>query len=251
MDIAGWYHPDALVGVWEIRYPGTDGLINDSYVELLELRGDGTFAWNPPPLWVKPDGRWGVTGTEGTSELKLHFEERRGKTFRGNWLVLTNLRVGEREERAIHWQRTQSGAVVFDDRIFAGRAVRKTQPAVSTTDTARYPHLIVRIMATVYQHQSIQIRVGTPKVEVVNGHCAVQHPAPFAADGTVGTACRALLIAGVQTAVRAVGLRMCIVWAPKDCTYVEANSIHEFAEPPSGGVRTVNFEFQPQRYEPL
>jgi hypothetical protein len=116
-------YADELLGYWEIRYPGTDGLINESDVESLELRLDGT--WNPTPLWAKPEGRWGITVREGTGQVRLYFEERPGGAVRGHWLVLNTLRFGENEERMIHWQRTRYGAAVFADRILTGRWVAK------------------------------------------------------------------------------------------------------------------------------
>jgi hypothetical protein len=113
-----------------------------------------------------------------------------------------------------------------------------------------YPHLVVRLIATVYQNERIRISVGPPAVEVVNRQCVVSHPAPFAADGSMSLACRALIIDGVQAAVRKLRLRMCVVWGPSACTYVEADSVREHAEPPSGGIRSVNLEFKPLLYAP-
>jgi hypothetical protein len=123
--------------------------------------------------------------------------------------------------------------------------------ADSSTNTVTYPHLVVRIFAAVYQREGIEIRVGPPAVEIVNRRCAVQHPEPFAADGTISAACRALLIQGVQSAVRQLRFRICIVWAETRCTYVETDSTHEGTEPPSGGVLPGELAFMPQRYEPV
>jgi hypothetical protein len=125
---------EELLGSWEIRYPGDDGMINESYAERLDLRSDGTYSWSPTPLWARPgSGRWGVAGDPATRELKLYFEGRRG-ALRGQWLVYMTLRAGERTERLIHWQRTQYGAVVFSDRILTGRwlgAAKRTETPAS------------------------------------------------------------------------------------------------------------------------
>jgi hypothetical protein len=115
------HYLDELLGCWEIRYPGKDGMIVKSHVESLELKVDGTFSWNPTPLWVKPEGRWSIAGNPQTQQMKLYIEQRKGHTFRGEWLVLTTLRFEEREERMIHWQRTQYEGVVFKDRVLTGR----------------------------------------------------------------------------------------------------------------------------------
>jgi len=114
----------------------------------------------------------------------------------------------------------------------------------------RYPYLVVRIFVAFYQRERIDIRVGPPAVEFVNRRCFVQHPAPVEDDGTVSAACRAVLIEGVQAAVRRLPFRMCVVWSERDCTYVETDAIFESAQPPCGGVQPVELDFQQQRYEP-
>jgi len=120
--------------------------------------------------------------------------------------------------------------------------------------SATYPYLVIRIFYAIYERERIRIRVGPPAVEFVNRRCFVQHPMPFAADGTVSPACRELLILGVQAAVRRLRFRMCIVWAESSCSYVETDRINESREPPSGGSAPgsapFELEFKPQRYEP-
>jgi len=113
-----------------------------------------------------------------------------------------------------------------------------------------YPHLVVRIFAAVYQRERIRVQVGPEAVEIIAGRCLVQHPAPLLPDGTMSPACRELLIAGVQSAVRQRHLRMCIVWAPTSCTYVEPDSTSDTAPPPSGGDQGVRLEFEPLRVGP-
>src|ERR1035441_427420 len=85
---------EELLGHWEIRYPGPDGMIVADYIESLELRIDGTFSWHPTPLWAKQNGRWGVTVDEESGQIRLYFEERNGGTYRGNWLVLAAVPLG-------------------------------------------------------------------------------------------------------------------------------------------------------------
>lgn len=113
-----------------------------------------------------------------------------------------------------------------------------------------YPYLIVRIFTAIYQRERIAFCIGPPVVEIVNRSCFVQHPAPFAADGTVSPACRALLLAGVQDAVRRLPFRMCVVWAAQACTYVETDSMFDSDQPASGGSQPIELQFKPQHFEP-
>ncbi len=246
------YH-DELLGNWEICYPGPDGKLHLGYVESLELRADGHFSWNPTPLWVKPEGRWGVATDADTGSWKLYFEERRGVSFRGANLVITNFVVGGTQELRMHWQRTCSGAVVFEDRIWCGRKVAGDASVSGVTPTrsdTAYPYLVVRVFAAVYQQEAVRIVIGTPAVDLTHGRCTVQHPKPLSADGQISPSCRALLVDGVQQAVRKRGLRMCIVWGKTACTYVEADSIKEHSVPPSGGSVPATLEFEPTQYTP-
>lgn len=238
---------DELLGHWEVRYPDRVGMLVVDYAEHLELRADGTYLWTPAPLWTKPKGRWGLAGNWEANQLKLYFEEHRG-TFRGQCLVLTDLKIGALTERFIHWQRTQYGAVVFEDRILAARwlGMAYYRPIIRRP----YPRLVVRIFPAFYQRESIDIRVGPASVDVANRRCRVQHPTPRATDGSITAECRALLIAGVQAAVRRSNLRMCILWTPASCTYVEADTVIDAQEAPGGGEVPVNLQFEPQRYDP-
>jgi hypothetical protein len=237
---------DQLLGHWEIRYPERPGIERD-YAEHLQLRSDGVYTWEPTPLWAKPEGRWGVAGNWEANELNLYFEERRG-TFRGQCLVLTDLKVSGRTERYVHWQRTHYSAVVFADRILAGRwlGLAYWRPMIRRP----YPRLVVRIFPAFYQQEAIEIRVGPPAVDVVNHRCRMQYPTPRATDGRITPECRALLIAGVQSAVRRLKLRMCILWSPASCTYVEADLVSDATAPPSGGELPGNLEFKAHCCDP-
>jgi hypothetical protein len=116
---------EELLGHWEIQYPGPDGMIVEDYVETLELRIDGTFAWDPTPLWAKQEGRWGITVGDETGQIRLYFEERNGGTYRGNWLVLAALPLGGHTVVMLHWQRTWADAVIFNDRVLVARQVAR------------------------------------------------------------------------------------------------------------------------------
>jgi hypothetical protein len=121
--------------------------------------------------------------------------------------------------------------------------------AECTTGRTIYPYLVIRVFAAVYQRERIRIQTGPPLVELVYRRSVVQHPVPFAADGTtLNPDCRALLTHGVQAAVRGLGFRMWIVWAKSSCTSVEADRMSPAGEP-SGGL-PVAIEFTPQHHEP-
>lgn len=103
--------------------------------------------------------------------------------------------------------------------------------------TMSYPHLVVRIMSGVYQRESIRFLSGEGEVLVASGRSFVRYPNPFTEAGEVSAGCRDLLIRGVQAAVRATRLRMCIVWSRDSCTFVELDSVEDSDDPPSGGIQ--------------
>jgi hypothetical protein len=112
--------------------------------------------------------------------------------------------------------------------------------------TTTFPHLIVRIQAVVYQRERIDVRIGAPAVGIYSGgRSYVQYPEPFNSDGTLSTACREMLIIGAQAAVRIYEFRICIVWSPTSCSYVETNAINHSTNLPSGGLtvpRPIDFQ---------
>ena len=106
-------------------------------------------------------------------------------------------------------------------------------------EQGRYPYLVIRLMAGVYQREPLDIQPGKPSIHVGHRSSSVRHPEPFNADGSVSKACRALLVMGVLNAVRRTGFRMCVVWDPENCTFVERDGkCEESATPPSGGLGT-------------
>lgn len=105
---------EEVLGAWDIKYPGPDGMITEAYVERLELRRDGTYSWNPAPAWAPKTGKWGVVRTQD-GKLRLCFEEKQGR-LRCNYLVLMQIEKGG--PFFLNWQRTRADAVVFTDRVF-------------------------------------------------------------------------------------------------------------------------------------
>ena len=105
---------EEMFGSWNVKYPGPDGMIEQGYVERLDLRRDGTYYRDPLPAWASKTGRWGVVRTpDGT--LRLCFEEKQGG-LRCNYLVLIQVEKGG--PFFLNWQRTHGKAVIFKDRIF-------------------------------------------------------------------------------------------------------------------------------------
>lgn len=91
--------------------------------------------------------------------------------------------------------------------------------------TATYPHRITQIASRFFQRTCIDVRIGPPDAGISHPTHGdfVQHPEPFDADGTLSMACRSLLLKGVREGVKCCGFRMCIVWAPASCSYVETD----------------------------
>ena len=105
---------EEAVGEWDVKYPGPDEMIREDYVERLELKRDGTYAWNPPPAWVSGTGEWGIIKTE-EGFLKLCLKDTHG---RWRWGFLVLMKVGKVGPIFLNWQRTYGHAVIFADRIW-------------------------------------------------------------------------------------------------------------------------------------
>jgi hypothetical protein len=107
---------EGALGKWNVKYPGHDEMILEDYVERLELKRDGTYTWDPTPVWAPGSGVWGVVRTE-EGFLKLCFKDTRGRT-RSGFLVL--MKVGTDGPIFLNWQRNYGHAVIFSDRIWRG-----------------------------------------------------------------------------------------------------------------------------------
>ena len=99
---------------------------------------------------------------------------------------------------------------------------------VEGTNTATYPHLIGQYGISLFQRSGIDVRIGPPEASIDHPQGNfVQHPEPFDADDTLNMACRTLLITCVQDAIRnskiRTKFRMCVVWSPTSCSYVETD----------------------------
>ena len=102
----------------------------------------------------------------------------------------------------------------------------------------RYPFIVVRLMSTVYQPEKVEVSHGEASSGVGFKTSFLRHPSPFKSDGQISDEARDLLLAAVLAAVRKTGFRMCVVWGPAWCSFVEADgSIKSSFDPPSGGVR--------------
>lgn len=131
-----FYFP-VMIGPWDIFYGGEDGMLRNDFHETLELRGDGTFRWEPLPIWAKPDGQWGLLKDARWVRMKgenqpvnvggeaLCFEKSDG-SFRCNYLVLVDLnRDGHWH---MNWTRTRGDAVIFVDRLWSAFRPKDWQP---------------------------------------------------------------------------------------------------------------------------
>ena len=117
-----------------------------------------------------------------------------------------------------------------------GQPVRPVGP---TADDGRvgYPFLVIRLMGAVYQAEKIRVRKGPASVSIGVRKSLLQHSEPVKPDGQINDEAKALLIEAVLAAVRRTGFRMCLVWGPAWCSFIEPDgSIKNSFEPPSGGL---------------
>jgi hypothetical protein len=120
-----------------------------------------------------------------------------------------------------------------------GTMISPWNPEPASPIKRRYPYLVIRLMGGVYQREEITLQQGAPRVHIGHRDTYVHHPEPFAAEGAVTAGCKDLLISGVLEAVRRTRFRMCLVWSPNQCTFVERDgSVNESDDPPSGGFGT-------------
>ena len=104
---------EEALGDWDIKYPGSDGMIREDYIERLELRRDYTYTWSPPPAWAPSSGVWGVIKTKGG--LKLFFKDNYGRSRFG---FLVFMSVEEKGPWYMSWTRTRGDIVICSDRIW-------------------------------------------------------------------------------------------------------------------------------------
>ena len=99
------------------------------------------------------------------------------------------------------------------------------------------PYLVVRLAAAAYQREPIKVLHGpTPLAQIGTGCCMVVHPNAHDEQGSLTAECRNFLIGAVRNAVIATRFRMCLVWSPSICAFVEIDgSVRDSSEPPSGG----------------
>lgn len=109
-----------------------------------------------------------------------------------------------------------------------------------------YPYIVIRLMCAVYQRENLKIRIGAPKVHIGHRASFVQHPSPYAEDGSISPACRTYLLDRILEAVRRLRFRMCVIWKDGACTYVEPDGqFKDSKEVPSGGFalpRSIEFD---------
>jgi len=107
----------------------------------------------------------------------------------------------------------------------------------SSQDTNNYPHVIRRVMATVYQ--KIQVLYCTEKIPVPKGwiHILLETPS-HDPEGNLTSEARKALIDVLKEVTRTSGFRMCAVFGEHDAVYVEPDGqVNHKDEPPSGGIQ--------------
>ena len=105
-----------------------------------------------------------------------------------------------------------------------------------TIEDGPFPILVVRLANAVYQREVVEVREGVNSVEVAFRTSFLQHPSPYTSDRQVSRDARDIFLDEVLVAVRRTGFRMCVVWSPVECTFVEADgSVRWSHSPPSGG----------------
>ncbi len=100
-----------------------------------------------------------------------------------------------------------------------------------------YPHLVVRIIPTVYARQQIAF-VKDITESPAPGAFALLWPQPHVDKaGQVTPRCRAALVEAVKDVVRETGHRRCVVFGSDDCEFVEVDgSVMLSDEPPSAHI---------------
>ncbi len=116
-----------------------------------------------------------------------------------------------------------------------------TIPSEPIDEVGKYPYLVIRLMATVYQRHQITVYRGEASVEIGHDKNFVRHPEPITDDGAITPDCRTLILNAVLEAVKRTKFRMAVIWGEEEVSYVEPDgSIDESTEPPSGGVPLPN-----------
>jgi len=105
---------EEALGLWDVKYPGSDEMIREDYVERLELKRDGTYSWEPPPAWAPRTGEWYVVKTND-GLLKLCLLDTHGRL---RWGYLVFMAVATNGPYYMNWTRRCGDAVIFADRIW-------------------------------------------------------------------------------------------------------------------------------------
>ena len=107
----------------------------------------------------------------------------------------------------------------------------------TSQNTNKYPHVIQRVMATVYQ--KIQVLYCTDKIRAPKGwiHILLESPSRDP-EGNLTSEARKALIDVLKELTRTSGFRMCAVFGEQDAVYVEPDGqANHKNEPPSGGIQ--------------
>jgi hypothetical protein len=104
-----------------------------------------------------------------------------------------------------------------------------------------YPYVVVRFMAAVYGRRAVVFRGETPPT-TRSRPVLVNHARPTTTDYPARL--KRYIARLVLADVKSSGLRMCCVFAPNDCLYVEPDgAINPGNEAPSGGIALDHVEY--------
>lgn len=99
-----------------------------------------------------------------------------------------------------------------------------------------FPYVVIRLIATVYQRETLTVDQGPARAVIKRRGSRLSHPGISDDGRTITQAAKSYFEAALVRQVRRTNHRVCVVWGPDECTYVEPNGDTERkSEPPVGG----------------
>lgn len=100
-----------------------------------------------------------------------------------------------------------------------------------------FPYLVIRLMAAVYQREAVAVHLGPARAMIKHKGSRLSHPGIAGDVKAISNASKAYFEAALVREVRRTKHRMCVVWGPDECTFVEPNGdILRKSEAPRGGL---------------
>lgn len=99
-----------------------------------------------------------------------------------------------------------------------------------------FPYFVVRLMAAVYQREIVTVDQGPALAVIKHKGSRLSHPGIADNSRAISDAAKSFFEAALVRQVRRTKHRMCVVWGPDECTFVEPNGdIQRKSAPPLGG----------------